>query len=161
MARRHHAIGLLVISFGMTPVRQGVDVAHAKERCVAAIDAHTKEPQVIRCGSPARILKVDDLTLRTRKLKHAQLEWGVLEAVLIDLLGSREGRGLYSGRNGRIVFGTARPGLVSASDLIDREEPPSELSAVQVQRTLEAAKNAAWSQHERDSVESFRPTALH
>ena len=55
-------------------------------------------------------------------------------------------------------LGTARLGeLVSASELFDREEPPSELSAVQVQRTLESAKNAAWTQHERGFVESFRP----
>ena len=82
----------------------------------------------------------------------------MLEAVLIDLVSSREGRLLYSGSNGTIVFGTARPGeLLSASELFDREEPPSELSAVEVQRTLEAAKNAAWTQHERDFVDSFRP----
>jgi hypothetical protein len=28
---------------------------------------------------------------------------------------------------------------------------------VQIQRAVEAAKNAAWTQHERDFVESFRP----
>ena len=46
---------------------------------------------------------------------------------------------------------------MSASELIDREEPPSGLSAVQFRRWPEAAKNAAWAQHERDFVESFRP----
>ena len=90
------------------------------------------------------------LALRTERLKNSQLEWSVLEAVLIDVLNRR--------KNGMIVFGTARPGqLISASDLIDREEPPDELSAVQLQRTLEAAKDAARAQYERDFVESFRP----
>jgi hypothetical protein len=115
-------------------------------------------PQVVRGENAVGSLKTVDLGLRTARLKNALLEWGVLEAVLIDLVSSSEARSLYSGRNGTIAFGTARPStLVAASELIDREEPPSELSAVQVQRALEAAKNAAWTQHERDFVESFRP----
>jgi hypothetical protein len=98
-----------------------------------------------------------DLALRTANLKNALLEWGVIEAVLIDMISSREAFFRSVGRNGTIVFGTARPGqLVSASGLIDRDAPPSELSAVQLQRALEAAKNAAWTQHERDFIESFR-----
>jgi hypothetical protein len=99
----------------------------------------------------------EDLALRTARLKNAQLEWGVLEAVLLHLVGPHEARGLNGGRNGTILFGTARPGLVSASELIDREKPPRELSAAQVKRALEAAKNEAWTQHERDFMETFRP----
>jgi hypothetical protein len=116
--------------------------------------------EAYRRGNAVGTLNTGDLGLRTARLKKSLLEGGVLETVLIDLVSSREARSLYSGRNGTIVFGTARPGdLVSASDLIDREEPPSVLSAVQVQRTREAAKNAAWSQHERDFVESFLSSA--
>ena len=99
-----------------------------------------------------------DLSLRTARLKNAVLEWSVLEAVLVDIIDRHEAAFPNRGRNETIVFATGRPGkLVSASGLIDGDQPPQGLSAGQLESAIEAAKNAAWTQHERDFVESFRP----
>jgi hypothetical protein len=117
---------------------------------------HSAPPAIRRRSTPVD-LNSEDLKLRTAKLKDAVLQWSVLEAALVDIIHWDEARVPKGGKEETIIFGTARPGLLAASELIDREEPPSELSAGQLQRAVEAAKDAAWAQHERDHLESFRP----
>jgi hypothetical protein len=115
-------------------------------------------PPAIRRRNAPGTLNSEESRLRTARLKSAVLEWSVLEAVCVDMIHRREARARNGSRNETIVFWTRPPGKsVAASWLIDREDPPSELSEVQVQRAVEAAKNAAWTQHERDFMESFRP----
>ena len=123
---------------------------------VAGKAKYLAAPDIRRRNAPVD-LNSEDLKLRTAKLKNAVLQWNVLEAVLLDIIHWNEARLPNGGREETIIFGTARPGLLAASELIDRENPPSELSDVQLQRAEEAAKDAAWAQHERDHVECFRP----
>jgi hypothetical protein len=115
-------------------------------------------PPAIRRQNAPGTSNSRELSLRAARLKNAALEWSVLEAVLVDIINRNAARFPDGGRDETIVFATARPGkLVSASELIDSDNPPSGLSAVQFPHAMEAAKSAAWAQHERDFVESFRP----